>query len=173
MLASMASWLTNGEEVLLAAEPALVPPSVWTPPAAVSFDWQPSVLVIGRQLALRDRVQIERTGILERVPTLQLGLQRMAEAYWDVIVVSPGLREEADGLRFVRAFKVASKLIGEPPELLELRGRYLRTPFLVQPLPGDTEFAVFQSASRWFLANTWAISLASAVLLCAERRFRS
>jgi hypothetical protein len=173
MLAPMAHWTAAGEEVLLATEPALVPPSVWTPQVAAAFDWQPSILVIGRDLPSKDRALIQRTGIVDRVPSLQLGLQRMAEAQWDVIVVSPGLRDDSDGVRFVRAFKIARKVVGAPIELLELRRRYLRTPFLVQPLPGDCEFAVFQSASRWFLANTWSISLATAVLLCAERRFRS
>jgi hypothetical protein len=163
------AWLETDEEVLLSLEPALAPPSSWRPVAAPTFDWQPSILVIGRDLPRSDRAFIEKSGVVECVPGLQQGLSRMAEARWDVVVVAPGLREETDGLRFVRAFKVSESIAGASPQLLELRTRYRRTPFLVQPLDGDSQFAIFESATRWFLGNTWAVPLREAILGCIGR----
>ena len=92
----------------------------------------------------------------------------MDEARWDVVVTAPDVREETDGLRFVRAFKCSASIVGSG-KLTALRARYSRTPFLVRPLEGDTQFAVFESASRWFLGNTWAVPLGEAVLRCARR----
>jgi hypothetical protein len=86
-----------------------------------------------------------------------------------VVVVAPGLRQETDGLRFVRAFK-CSESIAASAQLLALRERYVRTLFVVRPLEGDSQFAVFESASRWFLGNTWAVPLGEAVLRCVRRR---
>ena len=156
----MSRWLSASEEVLLSHEPAMAPPSAWTPQAVATFDWQPAILVVGRDLPRGDRARIEKTGVIERVETLQRGLQRMSDARWDVIVVAPELRDETDGLRFVRAFKVSQAIVGASDQLAALRERYRRTPFLVQPLVGDTQFAIFESASRWFLGNTWAVPLA-------------
>jgi hypothetical protein len=153
--------------LLLEPSPTLQPPAPWLPVALPAFDWRPSVLLIGRDLLPRDRALIERTGVLERVTTLAQGLARLGEARWDVVVVSPSFVDETDGLRFVRAFKGSTALIGASEQLRQLRERYQRTPFVVQPLAGDTQFAVFNSATRWFLGSTAAVPLAEAILRCA------
>jgi hypothetical protein len=91
----------------------------------------------------------------------------MGEARWEVVVVSPSFADETDGLRFVRAFKGSSGLIGASQQLRQLRERYRRTPFVVQPLAGDTQFAVCNAAARWFLGSTTTAPLAEAILRCA------
>lgn len=163
----MGVWLAADVEVLL-TEPGhvLQPPTPWQPVALPAFDWRPSVLVVGRGLAKRDRAAIERTGVVEHCATLHGGLTRMGEAKWDVVVVSPSIAEETDGLRFVRAFKCSTGLVGASEHLRELREQYRRTPFLVQPVEGDSQFAVFRSATRWFLGNTTAVPLSEAILRC-------
>lgn len=170
MIGAMSSQLVADVDVLLEQAPDLAPPSNWQPVAMAAFDWQPSVLVIGRNLPARDRAVIQQRGIIECVPALEAGLARMAEARWDVVVVAPDIRAETDGLRFVRAFKCSASIAGASQPLLELRDRYAKTPFLVRPLEGDSQFAIFESASRWFLGNTWAVPLGEAVLSCARRR---
>ncbi|MDP1827598.1 MAG: hypothetical protein Q8L48_30280 [Archangium sp.] len=163
-------WAASDVDILLAESPSVAPPSRWAPVALPAFDWQPSVLVIGRDLPVHDRKFLEKTGLVECVATLESGLARMAEARWDVVVVAPDLREETDGLRFVRAFKCSPSIFGASAPLLALRDQYGRTPFVVRPLEGDSQFAVFESASRWFLGNTWAVPLGEAVLRCVRRR---
>lgn len=161
----MRAWPTSDVDVLL-AEPslALQPPAPWQPVATLAFDWRPSVLVVGRDLTKRDRAIIERSGVIEFAPTLQGGLTRVGEARWDVVVVAPSIADESDGLRFVRACKCSSVLVGGSGQLEQLRERYGRTPFLVQPLEGDTQFAIFHSSLRWYLGNTSAVPLAEAIL---------
>jgi hypothetical protein len=165
----MSGWLEEDVDVLLEQSPALAPPASWLPTVMLAFDWQPSVLLIGRDLPRRDRAFIEKTGIVERAATLEAGLTRMDEARWDVVVTAPDIRDETDGLRFVRAFKCSESIVGGSAKLVALRARYSHTLFLVRPLEGDTQFAVFESASRWFLGNTWAVPLGEAVLRCVRR----
>jgi hypothetical protein len=166
----MSVWLQRDVEVLLAeASPTLQPPTPWKPFAAPAFDWKPSVLLVGGELPRRDRAIIERTGVLERVETIQGGLTRLGGAAWDVVVVAPSIADETDGVRFVRAFKGATALVGASAALQALRSHYRRTPFVVLPVARDDQFAVFYSASRWFLGNTWAVPLAEAIVRCVER----
>ena len=40
---------------------------------------------------------------------------------------------------------------------------------LAQPIEDDSQFAVFESATRWFLGNTWAVPLAEVGLRGATR----
>lgn len=155
--------------VLLAQQPALAPPRDWRPRVDVAFDRRPSVLVIGRGLAAGDRSALERSGVVfEHVPTLDDALTRMEAGTRDVVVVSPAIAEETDGLRFVRAFKCSDALVGASDSLQALRKRYARTPFVVQPLDGDSQFAIFESGARWFLGNTWSMPLPKAILDCVR-----
>lgn len=150
---------------LLRAEPAPPPPpGRWLVEAAPAFEWRPSVLTIGVTLAARDRSTIERHGSVVDVASLAEGMNLLSEAKWDAVLVAPELEVEADGLRFVRAMKLTLVAESLSVRIVSLRARYEKTPFVVAPLPDDSQFAIFRSAREWFLGDVRVTPLGTAVL---------
>jgi hypothetical protein len=90
-------------------------------------------------------------------------VRRMRRDRYDVVVTWPHVEGDADGLRFVRAFK---QVAAAPPANTDARllEQYARVPFLILPLDGTTEFALFASAKRWFLGDTNEVPLHRAIL---------
>lgn len=159
------------DHVLLTTVAVVVPaPMTWLPRAALAFDWRPSVLVIGRELSRHDRARIEQVGVVEFVPTIAHSLIRLGEARWDAVVVAPAITDDADGVRFVHAFKSHATAIGGSSTLADLQAQYARVPFLLQPLKGDTQFALFVSAAKWFLGTTDEVPFGEAILQAIRAR---
>lgn len=148
-------------QVEVAAPP---PPGRWIVATEPAFDWRPSVLTIGVKLNARDRSPLERRGKIVPAASLDEGLAHMRDARWDAVIVAPGLREESDGLRFVRAMKLPVRADDLSLRVIALRDRYERVPFIVAPLPDDFEFALFRSAKSWFLGDSRTTPLSYAVL---------
>jgi hypothetical protein len=153
------------DELLGQPEPALSPPTR-IPPVLAALDpsWAPSILVIGGALPARDEHELRRRGCrIHPVGDLASGLDAMSSMRWDAVAVSAGVQSETDGLRFVRSFKCR-----DPAELPAAVGglavRYLKVPFIVLPLPGTTEFAVFRSGFDWRLGDAAANPIASIIL---------
>ena len=153
------------EELVAMPAPSLVPPGRFRfVQVAPAFEEPGRLLLVGDPLP--DKTQRQLSPIsMRRVSSLAGALEAMEEHPWRLVVVSPRVRETTDGLRFVHAFKAARPLDGVAYQAL--RRRYAAVPFLIQPLPGDTEFAVFYSATEWCLGDTDTTPLVSTIrLLC-------
>ncbi len=122
------------------------------------------VLLIGARLPEKDRAELRRRGCsLEVVPTFEAALERMEHEQYEVVVTAARVSGDADGLRFVRGFKHAASRDFEGAEAM-LMTAYARVPFLVLPLEGTTEYALFQTLRRWYLGNAESTPLFEAIL---------
>ena len=111
------------EEVLLQPEPALVPPRRWSVVTDLAVERRGSVLVIGAQLEKRVAMAVAAAAEVEHVSTIARGLELMSWKTWNVVVVSAGVAEESDGLRFVRALKCSETLVGASEALSHAHSR--------------------------------------------------
>lgn len=66
------------------------------------------------------------------------------------IVVAPHVEGESDGLRFALSVKEGATSRDGPPEV---DPAYRRKAFLLLPVPGDDQYAVWRSQTRWVLAE--------------------
>jgi hypothetical protein len=107
--------------------------------------WRPAILVVGGPLPPLDEVRLQRHGCeVEVVHQLGSALARLIGKPWDVVAIHPTIKSEGDGVRFVRSFKgIVPELL--PDEVSPIVHQYACTPFVVLPLQGDSEFAVFRT----------------------------
>jgi hypothetical protein len=142
---------------------ALVPPRR----IAVALGLTPAgggrVLVIGGPLRWVDRSELVRHGCrVDVVHTLEAAVEAMDRERYRVVVTSAHVSGEADGLRFVRGLKHAKSTAEvERARLVRL---YAGVPFLVLPLEGNGEYAVFRTLESWYLGQTREVPIAQAVL---------
>jgi hypothetical protein len=133
------------------------------------------VLAIGAPIRKRDRgvladLQVE----LQQARSLEEGLDALAAVVAvgrvpDAVVVDANANGPGFGLRFIRQIKRA--LRNElPRELAALCAAMTEVPFLIPPLGGDVEYAVFTTPSQWFLGRTDDVSFAK--LLAHIRRMK-
>lgn len=152
------------EELLAQAEASLPPPRPPRATAALDAHWVPAVLSIGGALAEADQVVLEQRGcLIEVAPDLAAGLAALMARRWDIVAVHPTIDADADGLRFVRALKC------RPAEAFSVGlGAVVRkvaaVPFVILPLAGSTEAAVFRSATDWGLAEVGSGGVAKLLL---------
>ena len=144
--------------------PALAPPGRIAALALdLAFDDRGRILLVGGPLPADVQRGLPPRLAVEQVSTLGDALERMDAQRYKLVVVSARVREETDGVRFVRAFKAKVAIDGVAKHL---RAAYARVPFLILPLEGDTEFAVFRTSSEWFLFNTDHVPLLDAMKRC-------
>lgn len=142
---------------------ALVPPRR----IAVGLGLTPTgggrILVIGGPLRSVDRSELQRHGCrVDVVHTLVDAVEAMNRERYRVVVTSAHVSGEADGLRFVRGLKHAKPTLeAEHGRLVRL---YAGVPFLVLPLEGKGEYAVFRTQESWYLGHTSEVPVAQAVL---------
>jgi hypothetical protein len=156
-----ASWAAVAEELIAIPAPAFAPPGIASVvELALGFDEPGSLLIVGAPLPDQVRRNLWPQLAVRQVLSLGDALEAMDAQEWKLIIVSPNVRETSDGIRFVHAFKASKPLDGVAGQL---RRRYAKVPFLIQPLPGDTEFAVFKSTSDWSLRDVRKTPLVSAI----------
>jgi hypothetical protein len=150
-------------EILLTAEPRQLPPPK---PLRLALDLaiprDTRLLVIGGPLPAIDFMELTRRSCaIVTVGSIAEGLERLHREAWNAVAVSPTLRAEGDGVRFVRSLKRTTML---PTELADLVPRYAQISFVLLPLSGTTEFAIFRTASDWHLGDTQRVPLSRAIL---------
>lgn len=122
------------------------------------------VLSVGRPLDPPTRRALLEAGCeLHAVPTVGDALREMLTSFFDVVVVRASVMRNLDGLRFVRELKNRESDAG----FIDLRGlRYIydAVPFVVPPLEGTSEYAVFEARDLWYLADTTVTPLDEAIL---------
>ncbi|MGV3621391.1 MAG: hypothetical protein ACO1OB_11275 [Archangium sp.] len=128
------------------------------------------VLCIGQRLTPRVTKALAMSGCELRTTTLNDALECLHQHAWRVILIAPTIDVEGDGVRFVRTFKSETRFIGVPAQLAALPSRYVDTPFVVLPLSGDTQFAVFTRPGRWSLGNLEHFDLREVVLTLLRTR---
>jgi len=113
-----------------ALEPPLRPPAA----VCVDLDERPRVLVVGGGLTLEVGEALVASGLqLHRVPDVLSAIRALASRTYEVVLVSPGIEDEGDGVRLVRT------VVRREHVLLHHQAG---TPFVILPLPGTREFAV-------------------------------
>lgn len=144
--------------------PALAPPGRIAALALdLAFDDRGRILLVGGPLPAEVQRGLPLRLALEQVSTLGDALERMNAQRYKLVVVSARVREETDGVRFVRAFKAKVAIEGVAKHI---RIAYAKVPFLILPLEDDTEFAVFRTSSEWFLFNTDHVPLLDVMKRC-------
>lgn len=143
--------------------PTLEPPSFLSVVPGLDSAWKPDVLIIGDALSSWDTHELLARGCeLQLTSTLAEGLRAMMDFQFDVVVVQPSVDAEGDGVRFVRAIKARAS--GDAHSAVFLAQRYRDVPFVILPLTGDSEFAVFRSGTSWSLEHARKTSVADAIL---------
>jgi hypothetical protein len=156
-----ASWAAIAEELVTMPMPALAPPGRISALALdLAFDDRGRILVVGGPLPAEVHRGLPPRLAVEQVSSFGAALERMDSHRYKLVIVSPRVREETDGVGFVRAFKAKVAIDGVASRI---RSAYTRVPFLILPLEGDTEFAVFRTSSAWFLCSTARIPLLDAI----------
>lgn len=124
----------------------------------------PSVLVIGAPLPSADGLQLQDQGcLLGLAGTLTHALDHLAQARWDVIVLPPTLGVDGDGLRFVHTFK-KRPLDTLPDRLRAVVVRHRAATFVVLPVEGTTEIAVFRGQEEPELRDRGVFAVARVIL---------
>ena len=129
-----------------------------------------SVLSVGSNLdrAVREKL-VEGGCEVAAVATLADALSSMELQFFDAVVVDPHVDGDGLGVKFVRAIKHGIHEREHSLEFLVLR--YARVPFVIRPVPGDTQYAVFFSGGEWYLSDSLETSLADAVLRSGTRTY--
>lgn len=123
----------------------------------------PRILVVGVPFAGMGRRLRELGFEIEAVYRIGEACRAMAATEFAMICVNPHVEGDADGIRFVRS------VIGQPADAAvdrhwaALRFRYAQTPFIIFPVPGDTQYAVFLSIHRWKLLETDRLAIVAAI----------
>jgi hypothetical protein len=126
------------------------------------------VLSVGRSLDPQTRAAITGAGCeLFEVPSVSEALREMLTSLYDVVVVQASVMRKLDGLRFVRQLK-NQESNSDFMNFRGLRHIYDSVPFLVPPLEGTSEYAVFEASDVWYLADTTEVSLGDAILRATE-----
>lgn len=150
--------------LLCNAPPAAMPAPVVPIVLDLDMPWKPAVLVVGAALPTFEAVALaERGCAVETAHSFAGGLQRMHVAQWNIVVVAPSVQTEGDGVRFVRSFKNAT-LQSLPPSIADLIPRYKTIPFVIMPVGGSTEYAVFRTSTQWELADSSITPLSRPIL---------
>jgi CheY-like chemotaxis protein len=149
---------------------SILAPSAQSAPSEVLEEFQLEdgaarrVLSVGRPLDPTTRKALLGAGCeLNEVPTVADALREMLTSLYDVVVVRASVMRNLDGLRFVRELKNRESAAG----FIDLRGlRYIYdvVPFVVPPLEGTSEYAVFEARDLWYLADTTQVPLDEAIL---------
>ena len=114
----------------------------------ISENWHPMVLVIGGKLPEHDFVELNRRECrLDIVVKLAEGMQALHERSYDIIVSHPNVEDEADGIRFLKALKFTD-YNGPDKTVRFVADRYSAIPFLILPVAGTAEYAVFLSSDE-------------------------
>ena len=159
-----ASWAAIADELVAMPMPALAPPGRIAAVALdLAFDDRGRILFVGGRLPAEVHRGLPPLLAVEHVWSLGDALERMDAHRYKLIVVSARVREDTDGVRFVRAFKAKAAIEGVAKHM---RAAYAKVPFLILPLEGDTEFAVFRTSSEWFLFDSDHVSLLDAMMRC-------
>lgn len=123
-----------------------------------------SILCVGAGLPVPDAEALLASGCqLARVGTLVEAIVAMGQSDYDLVAVSPSFDDEADGIQFVRVLKV-----GDVTQIDESIGgiasRYQQVPFVILPLEGSSEYAVYETSDEWYLGDASELPLARAIL---------
>ena len=122
------------------------------------------VLLVGRALDVTTRSAITGAGCeLVEVGSVSEALREMLSSLFDVVVVQASVMRNLDGLRFVRQLKNQESK-SDFLNFREMRYIYDSVPFLVPPLEGTSEYAVFEARDVWYLADTTEVPLGEAIL---------
>ena len=125
---------------------------------------QPTVLCIGGPLPSATETMLLSHGCgIETVGTLADGLREMTKRRYDVVVVRPTHQVDGDGVRFVRSIKSGGPSKSQTPVAF-VASAYRQVPFLILPMTGTTEYALFKNSKIWFLADTDEVPIARAIL---------
>jgi hypothetical protein len=100
---------------------------------------------------------------VEGAGSFSAGLQTMHFARWDVVVVAPTVQHEGDGVRFVRSFKRTDAAL-LPAAVANIVPLYQRVPFVISPIPGTGEYAIFETSTKWSIAEAEQTPLTYAIL---------
>ena len=121
------------------------------------------VLVVGGDIPDEARLTLLEYGhTIEIVSTVPDALQRMRKQRFISVAVHANVQEDGDGIRFVQAFKRSLHL--GSTSVLELARHFSTVPFVILPLTGTTEYAIFWSICDWWLGDECMVSLSDALL---------
>lgn len=141
-----------------------VPPRRIALSLALAPSWTPSVLSIGGSLPLRTQQALLLRGCEVTVAVdLVEGLRMMGGGRFDVVVVRPTVQVEGDGVRFVRSFKSGHRSSFQAPAVFVAK-QYEKVAFLILPVDGTSEYAVFKNPKIWFLADAIEVPIERAIL---------
>lgn len=122
------------------------------------------ILAIGGPLDPGTHSELVMRGcVVDVVTDLGAGLGQLHAARFDVVTVRPTIEVQGDGVRFVRGLKSLTKVFDEG-RVGYSAGPYDAVPFIILPLEGSREFAMFRDPQRWYLGDTLEVPLFRAIL---------
>ena len=127
------------------------------------------VLFVTRRPSFTLLDEVERAGVrVLRMRDLDGAIQALQGRPFEVVVLEPHLEGDGDGIRLVRAIKFADR-----QELNDVARQIARdhrkTPFVILPPAGTSEFAIFVTPDKWVLGDAETTSLPRTIIRLAQR----